>query len=53
MMTFIRLLSDAYFALAVAHVYNSSEKDQEVPVDPIAEKELALKNYTLSRNVFS
>jgi HAT1-interacting factor 1 len=45
-----RMISDVYFSLAVAHIYNSSDKEQEVPVDPLAEKKNALENYQLSRD---
>ena len=49
------MLSDVYFALAVAHIYNSSpDNDPEpndAPVDPVAEKQAALKYYNLSRGV--
>lgn len=49
------MLSDVYFSLAVAHIYNSSPDNDPEPsgtaVDPIAEKQAALKYYNLSREV--
>lgn len=49
------MLSDVYFSLAVAHIYNSSPDNDPEPsgtaVDPVAEKQAALKYYNLSREV--
>ena len=49
------MLSDVYFSLAVAHIYNSSPDNNpeptDAPVDPVAEKQAALKCYNLSRGV--
>ena len=53
--TWNRMLSDVYFSLAVAHIYNSSPDSDPEPdstaVDPVAEKQAALKYYNLSREV--
>ncbi len=38
-----------HFSLAVAHVYNASEKDSGV--EPLKEKKSALEHYTLARDV--
>jgi hypothetical protein len=43
-----RILSNIYFNLAVAYIYQSSEKDT---IDPIQDKELALQNYIAARDV--
>jgi hypothetical protein len=43
-------LSEVHFSLAVAHIYNSSEKDDET-VDPIVEKKKALAHYHKARDV--
>ena len=52
---FNRMLSDVYFSLAVAHIYNSSPDNNpeptDAPVDPVAEKQAALTYYNLSRGV--
>lgn len=44
-----RLMSDIYFSLAVAHIYNSSEKN----VDPSSEKKKALEYYISSKKVIA
>lgn len=56
-----KALSDAYFALAIAHIYHSSESQgngngsgsegNQKEVDPLEEKEAACRYYALSREV--
>jgi HAT1-interacting factor 1 len=43
-----RILSNIYFNLAVAYIYQSSEKDT---ANPIHDKEFALQNYIAARDV--
>lgn len=45
-----RALSDTHFSLAVAYIYNASEKDTGV-VDPIDEKKKALVHYKKAHEV--
>jgi len=44
-----RMISDTHFSLAVAYVYNASEKDTDV--DPVQEKLKALSHYKKSLEV--
>jgi nuclear autoantigenic sperm protein len=44
-----RMISDTHFSLAVAYVYNASEKDSDV--DPEQEKRKALSHYKKSQEV--
>jgi hypothetical protein len=45
-----REVSDAHFSLAVAYIYNSSEKDG-VELVPLDEKKKALAHYQHARKV--